>query len=159
MTERLAHSSQRGTYYYTHLVLPHPPYIFDNHCKLKPLHRWAEDLDLKIEDIYRNKNAVYKHYFEQAKCAQKDLFTMLDALAKLKETTDAVIFIHSDHGTRMSKSKIDMRGSFIALKIPGRKGGIIDTPVRLDTLSNNLIENNFQKFEPEKILPDKHSPY
>lgn len=159
MTNRLTHSSQRGMYYFAHLVLPHPPYIFDNHCTLKPLSRWADDLDLTVEDIYRNKSEVYKHHFEQMQCAQQDIFLMLDALEKRKETADAVVFLHSDHGTRMSKSKIDMRGSFIALKIPGMEGGVIDVPVRLDALYNNLIENNFKTFDLKKIPPDKYSPY
>jgi hypothetical protein len=53
----------------------------------------------------------------------------------------------------------DMRGSFIALKIPAMEGRLIDTPVRLDKLYQNLIDNHFQNIELDKLGPLPDSPY
>ena len=106
---------------------------------------------------------LYKLHFGQASCAAKDIFAMLDAFKTHPELSDAVILAHSDHGSRIilkgHEDPKDWRGSFIALRMPGMKARVIDTPVRLDRLYKNLLENNFTKLDLDQLGPLEDSPY
>ncbi len=53
----------------------------------------------------------------------------------------------------------DRYGSFIAIRIPGMAGRLVDTPVRLDTFYTNLLENHFQTLDFAKLRPLADSPY
>lgn len=145
--DRLACCGQRGTYYFSHFLLPHNPYILDENCNPLPINQWSD-----------RKN--YQQYFGQTNCAKREVFNLVGSLLKNEKMTDAVILVHGDHGARLNKrSKLSMRGSFLAIKIPGIAGMIIDTPVRLDTFYANLLANNFEVFEPDKLTPGTDLPY
>jgi hypothetical protein len=161
--DRLASKGQRGTYYFSHLIFPHRPFLFDKDCRLIPLEEWSGGWS---NDSTFDKDAwlkLYKLHFGQASCAASDIFALMESIKKRSELSDAVILLHSDHGSRIIQSgqpsQRDWRGSFIAVRIPGMEGRIVDTPVRLDRFYNNLLENNFKKLDIEKLHPLEDSPY
>lgn len=172
LTQRLATSGQRGTYYFAHLLIPHYPYIFDGNCNVIPTFQWRREylISRNSRKMMADRDIVYRLNFAQSNCAKNEIMNLMHALASRKEMSDAVVLIHSDHGSRIAARPVknyytakdykrDMRGSFIALRIPGIPGRVIDTPVRLDTLYMNLMENQFRTIDLEKLKPLKDSPY
>ena len=172
---RLAENGKRGTYYFTHVLIPHAPYLFDENCKLLPdTERFTCPICRTTTTPFADRVNYYRTHFNQAQCATNDVFELTDALGKREETADSTIFIHSDHGARIkpidfwkyknsgydqTNAERDMRGSFIAVKIAGMEGRVIDTPVRLDKVYYNLIINQFKSLDFDKLVPFKDSPY
>ena len=147
--ERLGCCGERGTYYFAHAVFPHKPYILDSECEPYPIEEW------KVRA-----SVGYIRYYAQVLCSQKTISRLLDFIKKNHKLDDAVILVHGDHGSRIEpRKKLSMRGSFLAIRIPGMDGGIIDIPVRLDYLYQNLLENDFQNFNLDKIPAATDSPY
>lgn len=176
LTDRLACCGERGTYYFAHVLLPHFDYVFDESCHVRPIREWRGNAPrgsngrAELSDRIK----LYRLHFAQATCAAHDILAMVASLARNSKLADSVILIHSDHGSRIAirdyeKSKPpgydratferDYRGSFLAIKIPGMEGGVIDTPVRLDAFYNNLLANRFQKFDLDAIEQSEDSPY
>lgn len=149
--DRLSCCGERGTYYFAHLLLPHKPYVLDAHCNPLPINQW---------DNGKINGGSYTHYFDQASCAKREVFNLVDALKHNEKMADAIILVHGDHGAKHNKrSELSMRGSFLAIRIPGIRGRVIDTPVRLDTFYAHLLANDFQFFESDRLTPGPDSPY
>ncbi len=172
--ERVANQGKTGTYYFAHFLIPHAPYLFNENCQLLPISEWGLCPYCKRNAPFKERLYFYRMHYAQAQCAALDVFKLTDALSKREETSNATIFVHSDHGARIRvedywnyKNPLyekedyerDMRGSFIAVKIAGMEGRVIDTPVRLDKVYYNLIVNQFKSLDFDKLTPFKDSPY
>ncbi len=175
MSDRLIREGRRGTYYFAHQLFTHSPFVLDRNCNVLPVKQWASGLyrSSGLKRMLKMRRDRYQRHFEQASCAAQSAFRLIDGLMARPDMADTVFLIHSDHGSRLAirdpkkhKEGVydkrdyerDMRGSFIALKIPGMEGGIVDQPVRLDYLFNQLVRNDFRSFNLKKLKP-KGSPY
>lgn len=176
MAERLSCCGERGTYYFAHLLLPHFSYVFDAQCRTLPIRRWRGNEPRGADGIAElaDRRELYRLHFGQATCASRDVFALAESLERRDAMSDTVILVHSDHGSRIvirdyettnppgygqSDAARDWRGSFIAVRIPGVEGRVIDTPVRLDKLYANLLDHDFRALDFEKLRPLEDSPY
>lgn len=176
MTQRLSCCGERGTYYFEHLLLPHYNYVFDEQCGILPFGQWRGRTvySNKPQEALAERRNLYRLHFGQAVCTAHEIFKLTDILDKKQKIADTVVLVHSDHGSRIaienyqkikpagytkSNYEQDWRGSFIAIRIPSMNGRIIDEPVRLDAFYKNLMENNFQKLDIEKLTRMSDSPY
>ncbi len=168
---RVGTGGERGTYYFSHNLLTHYPYIMDENCISRPLKFWPGKFRAQTG---LTGSELFRRHFDQVLCSQRDVFNITDAMDKNPKMSDAVVLIHSDHGSRIclredcsqdpksymeNLTKKEWFNSFIALKIPGMQAQVIDTPVRLDTLYNNLLENHFKKIDLDKLNQQNDSPF
>lgn len=174
--DRMQCCGDDGTYYFVHLLLPHYPYVFDEHCNVLPASRWL----LRLTDNRGAHNTIesrlerYKASFAQDRCVASDVFRLEDVIDKKKETANAVIFVHGDHGARIAIDDLkpfthgeytkeeherDWRGTFGAIRIPGVPGRVIDKPVHLIALYRMLVDNDFTAVDMDKLETGDDSPY
>ena len=76
--------SQDKKFIFTHILIPHPPYLVNSECKLQ---KFA--LDYKLYDR--------KKILEQIDCLYIQLETFLNVINE--KLPNSVLFIHSDHGS------------------------------------------------------------
>ncbi len=105
-------SLDRGTYVFTHFLLPHAPYILDAECKFKPVSEWMPAIVAAKQEGAESQNLRYRRYQEQCLCLgerMRSLFLALQANPKLR---DAIILVHGDHGTRIRFADREIPGSY-----------------------------------------------
>lgn len=126
-----------GRAYFAHLLLPHEPYVYDRDCGIRPVASgWLGNAD-PAADPKRNDPASralrYGQYLEQVICTTHRVGGILEMLSSRPWWDDAVVVIHSDHGSRINLvpphlrhkedlSAQDMMDSFstlFAIKKPG----------------------------------------
>lgn len=96
-----------GKAYFAHLLLPHRGFLLDETCRPKPdMDSWYDHTHLGIEADQRlsddSRAARYTEYFKQVRCTHRLLGEVLDALSEAGVMDDVIIFIHGDHGSRIS---------------------------------------------------------
>ena len=150
---------RRGQYLFSHLILPHFPYVFTENCSLRPPSDWrtsAPPPGTKNTLKFRAEN--YKLYFEQIVCMQHKLDEAFSAIRSNPELHDAVIILHGDHGARISVGNgkgmendgydeaaylRDRYAAFFAVKIFGKLGRKIDDPIAIHDLFGELVRADF----------------
>ncbi|MGH8604625.1 MAG: sulfatase-like hydrolase/transferase, partial [Gammaproteobacteria bacterium] len=95
-----------GTMVFAHLLMPHSPYKLTSSCELsqnelQPYNlanrsRHQEWSDMRVQ--------YYEGYFEQITCLYKRLDALFVKMRQSHRFDDAIIVIHGDHGSRISKS-------------------------------------------------------
>ncbi len=103
-----------GKAYFAHLLLPHRGFLLDETCRPKPdMDSWYDHTHLGMEADQRisdeSRAARYTEYFKQVRCTHRLLGEALDALSEAGVMDDVIIFIHGDHGSRISSSPISAR--------------------------------------------------
>jgi len=171
---RMKDEMNRGTYYFGHFIIPHYPYMLSSDCSLKPPGAWTSHRATPARGAKGRiamRERLYSEHVSQAECAQKEVMNILDAIQTRPEMSDTVMIVHSDHGARIPLKDgdadwydrktldRDMRAAFMAVRIPGKRGRVIDQPVRIDKLYRQLAENDFRKFDLHRIPPDRSNPY
>ena len=135
-----------GNIVYSHLMVPHHPYVLKSDCSLNTspdqwkLHFYKEEKN-ELGEQNREKNTHfsreerYRQYFGQVKCIYKKLDNLFEQMRKSGIYQDSVIILHGDHGSRISRvwpfeknleylSKQDLEDEFstlFAVKIPDVK--------------------------------------
>jgi len=78
--------SKKGQYVYVHILLPHPPYRYDEYCKLQ------------------HKGPTYQ---TQARCAVLLMTRIARQLRSLDHFNQSLILFHADHGFDRARSGLD----------------------------------------------------
>lgn len=94
--------SPRNSAYFVHLMFPHSPYAFSSDCSIRPAAAWVRPRNRFGKNTERSRQIRYGHYFEQVTCLYRKLGAFFDALKDLDIFDDAIIVVHSDHGSRIS---------------------------------------------------------
>jgi hypothetical protein len=130
----------RGTAVFTHLLIPHYSYIFDESCRPKANPAdWINRFDLQVSGAARinsprSRALRYETYFRQVRCAHALLGSFFGKLAEAGLFEDATIIVLGDHGSRIAlvnpvegladqlsdRDIIDHFSSLFAIKRPGK---------------------------------------
>lgn len=101
-------SSSGGTMFFAHLLLPHAPYSVDSACQIRrPVMGWHQGgvgdtlRKLGLSNTPLSRLERYEEYIPQVRCALLKIKRLLNALKIRGTLEDAVIIIHSDHGSRI----------------------------------------------------------
>jgi hypothetical protein len=99
-------SSQGGTMFFAHLLIPHYPYSVDSACQIRrPVMEWTSrrfnSHSSGLENSPQSRLARYEEYIPQVQCVLSKLKVLLDAMKANGTFEDAIIIIHGDHGSRI----------------------------------------------------------
>ncbi|MCZ6800079.1 MAG: sulfatase-like hydrolase/transferase [Nitrospirae bacterium] len=128
----------RGNIVYSHLMIPHQPYVLRSDCSLNPSpDQWKNNGDPTLEqkNTLSSREERYRLYFHQMKCVYRKLENIFDQMRKSGVYEDSIIILHGDHGSRISRfevrpkylerlSKSDLEDEFstlFAVKLPELK--------------------------------------
>jgi len=154
----LADRGRRGRYYFTHLMLPHFPYVFDRACRIKPSSEWLSRNVILGPDTHATRAQRYRLHVDQALCLQSMLLPLIDRVLNDPNMADAVIILHSDHGSRISSTpgerwcavggteeeyEHDWRASMLAVRVPGINGLRVRKPTDAVDVYRRLVEGDF----------------
>lgn len=136
--------SERGpVFMYTHLLMPHDPYIKTKTGIERPYHV-----------IYTEGLKDYKkNYVEYMEHVNNELLKMVNSIQSASK--NAVIILTSDHGNRFRKNKTEESdfNNFFAIYTPNKDyRGYSDTTSTVN-IFRHLLNNNFQQSLP--LLPYK----
>lgn len=93
--------SANGNYIFIHLLLPHPPYIYDENCIMNK------------NNIDRTHiNGTYNLYKDQSRCAMKTLDQIVEKIKEANNYDNSMIIVHSDHGFKFLSNNTD--GAIVA---------------------------------------------
>lgn len=162
MIEDVLPKMGRGQYLFSHIILPHFPYVLSKDCTVNDIDQWSsgvgsiEDLAANGDDIVRK---VFADYFEQIKCADKMQQKIISAINKNPNLKDAIIIFHADHGSKIVTAPMlsalpslksnavnpnnVVYAAFLAVRLNSQTGNLIDEPV--------LVQD-----EVKKILQGQH---
>lgn len=89
-----------GQYVFTHVFVPHSPYVLDEHCAVHAIDSFADS------------------YVRQAACALRLVDEFLDTLRRLGRYDNSAILIHADHGWAEGEPIEPLSGSSDEARIP-----------------------------------------
>lgn len=151
----LAHSFENVKYnnaYFSHLLLPHEPYVFDAECNILPRSTWTNE---QVPGSHSERNADYR---AQLACTHILLGKMLDALEKSEAGRNAIVIIHGDHGSRIVRQRPtveqpspDVRdfamtySTLFAIKANGLSPGIVHGRAALEDLLEDFVARDFRE--------------
>ena len=94
--------SPHGTVFFTHLLTPHEPYVYDADCGLRV--DGSQWLWPKVtpENTPTSRAEIYPYYFEQITCVTHQIQGLFDALKVAGVFDEATIIVHGDHGSRVN---------------------------------------------------------
>ncbi len=145
-----------GTFFFAHIILPHSPYVFDEHCHVNPnVNEW--DLHTYLGDelnTIESRQKRYTHYLPQVACVQKNMAILFQQMKKLGIYDDTTIVIHSDHGSRImlngpfevNQDKLTLQdfndgfSALFAIKSPNYKPGVSQKQLAVDYLLARFVE-------------------
>jgi arylsulfatase A-like enzyme len=150
----------RGYAFFAHLMVPHHPYVYDEHCALLP--RTADWLtnhiappDSLVYNTAQSRAQKYDRYADQVRCALTMLDGFFDALDERGLLADATIVINGDHGSRIPEhfpnaitlaagvlTEQDYRDTFstlYAIKAPGVLPAYVQSPAPLVALLDHHL--------------------
>jgi hypothetical protein len=156
--DMLAHP--RGHAFFAHLMVPHYPYVFDEHCALRP--RAADWLtshiapgDSLVYNTADSRALRYTRYTEQVRCVLSMLDDLLDTLDSRGLLEGATIIVNGDHGSRIAEhfpsgrtlaggvlSETDYRDTFstlYAIKAPGVQPAYVQRPAPVANLLDHHL--------------------
>ena len=154
-------SLQPNTAYFAHLLLPHHALIYDRNCSTaKGLDAWMNSYDSILALVLQRNTAGmravrYARYFEQVRCAHRKLGEILSILRAQEQFERAVIIVHGDHGSRISRREpmafladqlvdsdlLDNFSALFAVKQPGLPRGYRPAPRSIQALfAEHLLE-------------------
>lgn len=90
-------SAQPGQAYFAHILLPHYPYIVDEECAYLPWHRW------EVRKSSASLSTRRRAYYRQVRCSTRKLGEALDALSLSPAGKGAIVIVHGDHGSRLTR--------------------------------------------------------
>jgi hypothetical protein len=96
LTRRLE-TAQPGTVYFTHLLLPHYPYVVRDDCSYLPWQSWK----LRFRSSLQQRRTAY---YGQLRCTKRKLSAALGALSRSPAGRGSIVIIHGDHGSRITQT-------------------------------------------------------
>ena len=153
-----------GSLYFAHLMLPHYPYAYRSDCRLRPkVNDWLNGFS-PFARPRRNTNKSrafrYPRYLEQVLCTHRRLDALFERMREAGTFDDAIILVHSDHGSRLDRGPpsrrfrkylrrrdyVDAFSTLFAARIPGRPASYDRRFLALDELFNRFVKRH--DFEP-----------
>jgi len=145
ITNNLIKTAKAETYIFTHSLISHSPYALDQNCLIQPVENWANDGGNKTS---QQRKIAYQLYSHQIKCSLLQIAGILEKISQNPALKDALIIIHGDHASRLSRRRADFRAGddlstndvldnfpvLFAIKHPNTEPGISSVQVALDTL-------------------------
>ena len=123
-----------------HLILPHGPYVYRADCSIGS------------STGERDRNELYKRYFEQLDCLYAKLETLVEQMRVVGIYDDAVVILHGDHGSRITSESfadehgapeaadlLDEYSTLFAVKTPGSTASIEVAPRGLEELLEQFV--------------------
>lgn len=155
----LAHP--RGHAFFAHLMVPHYPYVFDEHCQLRP--RAADWLtnhiapnDSLVYNTAESRAQKYERYTDQVRCVLSMLDELLDTLESHGLLEQATVVVNGDHGSRIAAhfpngialgggvlTETDYRDTFstlYAIKAPAVQPGYVQRPAAIVNLLDHYLD-------------------
>jgi hypothetical protein len=100
--------TQRGTFVFAHILMPHYPYVYDADCRQRPVTEWMSRSDATRADVAggimnvpQGRATRYRSYFRQVACTLHQIDRLLGAIPP-GARQDAIIIIQGDHGSRIT---------------------------------------------------------
>lgn len=137
------HAATRPTYFFAHVMMPHPPYAFDADGRLRPRDLWSISSP-RTPDV-ASYEAQYREYAGQSLLVARELDALLDDFARTGVLDRAEVLIHGDHGARLHveddsieslddlphtpglvRRLIDTYSTLLAVRRPGAAEGRVD---------------------------------
>lgn len=143
-----------------HFLLPHDPYVLNADCRVKPEAAWLDEHGPGAEA------ARELSYADHVRCLQRRIDRLLDVLDRTKAGREAIVLIHGDHGSRISRgqpfvggpelSRREMLMSYstlFAIRIPGEQAGEIPGTYALDELMADFRARDFASAPRPRVTP------
>lgn len=102
-----AFTAPRGTAIFVHILLPHPPYVWDENCQK------SQTIISENSDNHYNKEEIeFVAYLKQTRCVIKKLSELMRQSLKSNTFSDTIVLIHGDHGSRITRFEefLDYKG-------------------------------------------------
>jgi hypothetical protein len=126
---RFTASVPRGTHVFGYFLVPHSPYLLQESCVLSGSTDGHGIANLPASQQEQRRLDFYTRYFAQVRCLANELDKFMAALERSENFRDAVIIIHGDHGSRISRGEylddlvgkrdfIDNYATFFAVRAP-----------------------------------------
>lgn len=131
--------SKGGTLFFGHLLMPHYPYVYTSACTLRPdISSWLLRMPADGTNTRTSRRRRYSDYFEQLRCTMRKLEPLFAVMKRNGTYENAIIVIHGDHGSRISKLEptagnesalsledfLDGYSTLFVLKAPGVSPGV-----------------------------------
>jgi hypothetical protein len=98
----------RGSHVFAHFMVPHAPYLLTEDCvvsgRFDAGYYLATRFSAAEQDAKRRE--YFELYFTQLRCVVAKLDALLTAVGGVAAFSDAVIVIHGDHGSRISRGSL-----------------------------------------------------
>jgi hypothetical protein len=103
--ERDLGDARRGEALIAHVLLPHSPYVYGEGCRMRPPGEWLRRLEQWEPEgnSFEARQRRYALYSEQLACTQRRIERLLNVIPAAV-SSDAVVVIHGDHGSRIVRS-------------------------------------------------------
>lgn len=131
----------RGTAFVAHVLLPHFSYVYDEDCELETdVGRWLSRSEGYLLNSEASRRERYGLYLAQVQCTTRQVESLLTALKSAGVYDEALVVVHGDHGSRISRvlhnrgpweklSKVDLidiYSTLFVVKKPGLAPGYRD---------------------------------
>ncbi len=145
-------SAQPGDVHFAHVLAPHFPYVAGGDCRIAPTSRWHYRRSARP---IQEREAAYRR---QVGCVMRKLDRMIAAFESSPAGRNAVIIIHGDHGSRITKrdpieadadklSPADLMAGYstlFAVRAPGVAPGIEARSFATPDLLQRLAATDFR---------------
>jgi hypothetical protein len=131
----------RGELYFIHLLEPHYPYVFRADCSIRPFSEWRAPIAERDGAPSTTWAMRYRLYWEQIQCVWKQVDELLAVVNANEQLKDAIILLHSDHGSRIRAPKTeavdeaqrddDLHSALFAVRGPGILPGVDERSIGL----------------------------
>jgi hypothetical protein len=161
---------RHGEVRFIHLLLPHDPYIMDDHCRVLPEPQWKDEHGPTPAPLAR-RGADYAQrdaaYSQQVRCmTQGGLRRLLEALDQTPAGRDAIVLIQGDHGSRTVdeipqsdgpepslRAMTVSHSAFFAVRVPGQPAALVPGRFALDALLGSFAANGFAAAPHPAVAP------
>lgn len=142
---------QFGEMRFVHLLLPHDPYVLDEHCRLLPEALW---IDEHGPAPLHERDAAFAR---QARCmTNQGLSRLLDQLERTEAGRAAIVIVQGDHGSRAidaipaaggalpsPREMAVLHSAFFAIRVPGEAASEVPGRFALDELIGGFAASGF----------------
>ena len=94
----LMKTGMRGRAFFLHLTIPHGPFLYDSNCQLR--------MAIGSSGFISPEESRMDKYYAQIRCAWRKIERLLLLLKENRDTDDAIVLLHGDHGLRVLPSGV-----------------------------------------------------
>jgi hypothetical protein len=150
----IATAPLRGRALVVHLLLPHFPWVLDEHCDLMPRARWLQPPWMLQQGAVAAEPGLYfEAHWQQSACAHRRALRIIDAILARGDAGDATILIHGDHGSKLHVWGGDPQAeqlsealasesldAHFAVRTPGLPPGFVESPQSLPDRLRSVLQ-------------------